>query len=116
MSFHGSSPWFRGKSSSRSATAKLRPLKRTRSYATRDLGLRRLNHPGFFLIANRTMWIYRRFRSDQVLNIGNYLCPTSGDRLVRCQMGSEAEVADYRARWRLRSGLKQQLLKSGLGL
>jgi len=31
-------------------------------------------------------------------------------------MGSEAEVADCRARWRLRSGLKQQLLKSGLGL
>jgi len=29
-------------------------------------------------------------------------------------MGSEAEVADCRARWRLRSGLKQQLLKSGL--
>src|ERR1043165_4431714 len=31
-------------------------------------------------------------------------------------MGSEAEVGDCRARWRLRSGLKQQLLKSGLGL
>src|SRR5437762_12931118 len=38
-----------------------------------------------FLIANRIMSIYTRFRSDQVLNIGNYLCPTSADRLVRCQ-------------------------------
>src|SRR6266513_5276193 len=70
-----------------------------------------------FLIANRIMSIYTRFRSDQVLNIGNYLCPTSGGPSCSLPtMGSEAEVADCRARWRLRSGLKQQLLKSGLGL
>src|SRR5207248_4838393 len=68
-----------------------------------------------FLIANRIMSIYTRFRSDQVLNIGNYLCPTSGGPSCSLPtMGSEAEVADCRARWRLRSGLKQQLLKSGL--
>jgi hypothetical protein len=30
-----------------------------------------------FLIANRILSTYRRSRSDQVLYIGNYLCPTS---------------------------------------